>query len=350
MVRLPIPQLTEERRKELVKLVRHMAEEGRVAVRNVRRDTMRHLEELVRNGDVGDDEERAAEGRVQKLTDEHVAPDRRAPEAQGSRDHGGLGPAGRAACLLADADARACARPPRADAAGGCRLVAMIMDGNGRWARRRGLPVAAGHRAGTRALRRTVEAAIDLGVHDLTVYAFSTENWSRSAGRGRGLMEIFGETIERELPDLAEQGVRVRFIGRRDRAPEELRARMAALEDRDRAEHAAEPLDRVRLRRAGRDRRSRAAARRERASTRARSTRTSFARATSTRPTCRTPTCWSGRAASSASRTSCSGSSPTPSSSSWTSCGPTSASATCARRSRSTRSAAGASAAGSAAW
>jgi ribosome recycling factor len=72
IIRLPIPQLTEERRKELVKLVRHMAEEGRVAVRNVRRDVMRHLEELVRNGDVGDDEERAAEARVQKLTDEHV--------------------------------------------------------------------------------------------------------------------------------------------------------------------------------------------------------------------------------------------------------------------------------------
>jgi len=73
LVRLPIPQLTEERRKELVKLVRHMAEEGRVAVRNIRRDAIRHLEELVRNGDVGDDDERAAETRVQKLTDEHVS-------------------------------------------------------------------------------------------------------------------------------------------------------------------------------------------------------------------------------------------------------------------------------------
>ena len=72
IIRLPIPQLTEERRKELAKLVRTMAEEGRVAVRNVRRDVMRHLEELVRNGEVGDDEERAAESRVQKLTDEHV--------------------------------------------------------------------------------------------------------------------------------------------------------------------------------------------------------------------------------------------------------------------------------------
>jgi ribosome recycling factor len=72
IIRLPIPQLTEERRKEYAKLVRNMAEEGRVAVRNVRRDVLRHLEELVKNGDVGDDEERAAEGRVQKLTDDHV--------------------------------------------------------------------------------------------------------------------------------------------------------------------------------------------------------------------------------------------------------------------------------------
>jgi ribosome recycling factor len=72
LIRLPIPQLTEERRKELVKVVRGLAEEGRVAVRNVRRDAMHHLKELVRNGDVGDDEERRSEERVQKLTDEHI--------------------------------------------------------------------------------------------------------------------------------------------------------------------------------------------------------------------------------------------------------------------------------------
>src|SRR5215813_13270893 len=72
LIRLPIPQLTEERRKDLVKVVRQRAEDGRVAVRNVRRDVMKHLEELVRNGDVGDDDERRAEERVQKLTDEHV--------------------------------------------------------------------------------------------------------------------------------------------------------------------------------------------------------------------------------------------------------------------------------------
>jgi ribosome recycling factor len=73
LIRLPIPQLTEERRKELVKLVRHLAEEGRVAVRNVRRDAIKHLEVLVKDGDVGDDAERAAEARVQKVTDDHVA-------------------------------------------------------------------------------------------------------------------------------------------------------------------------------------------------------------------------------------------------------------------------------------
>jgi undecaprenyl diphosphate synthase len=111
------------------------------------------------------------------------------------------------------------------------RSVAIIMDGNGRWARRRRLPVAAGHRAGTRALRRTVEAAIDLGVESLCVYAFSTENWSRPRAEIDALMEIFGETIDRELPDLARQGVRTRFIGRRDRATPELREKMAELED-----------------------------------------------------------------------------------------------------------------------
>jgi undecaprenyl diphosphate synthase len=110
------------------------------------------------------------------------------------------------------------------------RSVAIILDGNSRWATARGLPTAEGHRAGTRALRRTVEAAIELGIESLTVYAFSTENWLRPTAEVEDLMEIFGETIERELPDLAEQGVRTRFIGRRDRAPEWLQDAMAHLE------------------------------------------------------------------------------------------------------------------------
>jgi undecaprenyl diphosphate synthase len=111
------------------------------------------------------------------------------------------------------------------------RSVAIILDGNSRWAAARGLSTSEGHRAGTRALRRTVEAAIDLGIDSLTVYAFSTENWLRPTDEVEDLMEIFGETIERELPDLAAQGVRTRFIGRRDRAPEWLRQAMAHLEE-----------------------------------------------------------------------------------------------------------------------
>ena len=122
-------------------------------------------------------------------------------------------------------------RPPEPPAEPvGC--VAIILDGNGRWAMSRGLPVAEGHREGTRALRRTVEAAIELEIGSLVVYGFSTENWTRPPDEVDSLMEIFSETIDRELPDLAKQGVRVRFLGRRDRAPQELRDKMADLEAR----------------------------------------------------------------------------------------------------------------------
>jgi len=108
--------------------------------------------------------------------------------------------------------------------------VAIIMDGNGRWAVEHGVSVAEGHRAGSRALRPVVESAIDLGIESLAVYAFSTENWSRSPDEVAALMEIFGETIDRELEDLAAQGVRCRFLGRRERAPDWLRAKMDELE------------------------------------------------------------------------------------------------------------------------
>ena len=119
---------------------------------------------------------------------------------------------------------------PSSQIPGEARNLAIIMDGNGRWAEQRGLPVAEGHRAGTKALRRTVEGAIDLGVDSLAVYAFSTENWARSPEEVAALMEIFTETIDRELPDLSAQGVRTRFIGRRERAPDELRRKMEETE------------------------------------------------------------------------------------------------------------------------
>jgi undecaprenyl diphosphate synthase len=108
--------------------------------------------------------------------------------------------------------------------------VAIVMDGNGRWATAHGVSVAEGHRAGSRALRPVVETAIDVGVESLAVYAFSTENWTRPGEEVEALMEIFGETIDRELVDLAKEGVRTRFVGRRDRAPDWLQAKLAELE------------------------------------------------------------------------------------------------------------------------
>ena len=110
------------------------------------------------------------------------------------------------------------------------RVVAIIMDGNGRWAESHGVSVADGHRAGARALRRTVEAGIELGIYTLVVYAFSTENWGSPPDEVADLMELLSETIDGELPDLARQGVRTRFFGRRDRLAPWLLEKMTALE------------------------------------------------------------------------------------------------------------------------
>ncbi len=95
--------------------------------------------------------------------------------------------------------------------------VAIIMDGNGRWARARGLPRLAGHRAGVENLRRVLDACVEFGIQYLTIYAFSTENWNRSPLEVRGLMNILEEVIDRELDELHENGVQLRHLGRLDR-------------------------------------------------------------------------------------------------------------------------------------
>jgi undecaprenyl diphosphate synthase len=95
--------------------------------------------------------------------------------------------------------------------------IAIIMDGNGRWALARGLPRMAGHRAGTENLRRVIEACIEFGIQYLTIYAFSTENWGRPTEEVQGLMKIFEDVIDRELQELHDQGVQLRHIGRLDR-------------------------------------------------------------------------------------------------------------------------------------
>ena len=110
--------------------------------------------------------------------------------------------------------------------------VAIIMDGNARWAQRRHLPVAAGHRAGAQALKRVVRAASDIGIEDLTVFSFSTENWARPEEEVTDLLGLFTELIDRETDELDTENVRMRFIGRIDGLPESLRARIAWSEER----------------------------------------------------------------------------------------------------------------------
>jgi undecaprenyl diphosphate synthase len=111
------------------------------------------------------------------------------------------------------------------------RSVAIIMDGNARWAAERGLPVLEGHREGAQALKRTVKDAVRLGLEELCVYAFSTENWSRPRDEVEGLMAMFAELISSETPELDEEGVRMRFVGQREELSDVLRERMGWAED-----------------------------------------------------------------------------------------------------------------------
>ena len=104
--------------------------------------------------------------------------------------------------------------------------LAIIMDGNGRWARSRGLPRLAGHRAGTENVRRILESCVEHGIKILTLYAFSTENWGRPSAEVRGLMRILEQTIDRELTQLHQNGVQLRHIGRLEDIAEELKRKV----------------------------------------------------------------------------------------------------------------------------
>jgi undecaprenyl diphosphate synthase len=107
------------------------------------------------------------------------------------------------------------------------RYVAIITDGNGRWARARGLSVNEGHDAGADIVKARLRDAVELGVEEFTVYSFSTENWSRPAAEVSGLMQMFDRRIAKETPELHEEGVRMRFIGRREGVSGDLVARMS---------------------------------------------------------------------------------------------------------------------------
>jgi undecaprenyl diphosphate synthase len=118
--------------------------------------------------------------------------------------------------------------------ASGATYVAIITDGNGRWAKQRGLPVEEGHSAGADVVKARLRDALDLGIRELTVYSFSTENWSRPIEEVAALMEMFSHRILAETPELHEEGVRMRFIGRRTGVAPELLEQMAWAEDKTR--------------------------------------------------------------------------------------------------------------------
>ncbi len=112
------------------------------------------------------------------------------------------------------------------------RYVAIITDGNGRWAEQRGVPTVEGHQAGADAVKARLRDAVELGIEELTVFSFSTENWSRPAEEVSALMAMFGERIDAETPELDAEGVRMRFAGRRDRVAPDLVERMDWAEEK----------------------------------------------------------------------------------------------------------------------
>jgi len=141
----------------------------------------------------------------------------------------------------------------------GASHVAIIMDGNGRWAKNRGWPRLVGHRRGAERVRQIVQACPELGVRWLTIYAFSTENWKRSTEEVLGLMALFGRYIENEADRLSQKGVRMRFIGGRERLEPRLQHLMAGIEART-AQNSQLNLT-VAINYGGRDEITRAAAR-----------------------------------------------------------------------------------------
>ena len=218
IIMLPIPELNEERRRELTRVAASYAEHARVSIRNLRRDGMDQIKKAKTKGLSEDDQK--FWGRRGAGTDRQIhqagGPD---PGRQAGRDHAGL------TCIPFRHRRQFQMQPIP-----GPRHVAIIMDGNGRWAQLRGRPRLFGHHAGAKRIREVVEACPDVGVKYLTIFAFSTENWKRTQTEVAGLMTLFRRYIAREAQDLFQRGVRVRFIGDRIKLDDKLVTLMDELE------------------------------------------------------------------------------------------------------------------------
>ena len=197
VIRIPLPPLTEDRRRDITKIVRHDAENARVSVRSVRRDTLADLKDMLKEKMISQDDERRGLGRSAEA-DRLVTSPRstsccRPRKRKFFRFEGSV-----------PSDAVSIPLPAH---------IAIVMDGNGRWARARGALRGEGHRAGVDRVRMVVEECVRRGIGALTLFAFSRENWGRPRDEVMSLMALFLESLEAEIAELHRNGVRVRFIG-----------------------------------------------------------------------------------------------------------------------------------------
>ncbi len=211
-IRLNFPQLTEERRKELVKQIRKYAENGKVAIRNIRRDAMESFKKKEKASEITEDDLKQAEKDLQKLTDDSS---KKIDELLARKEKGTDGD------LMSETrntlhTAGWAASPPR--------HIAIIMDGNGRWATRRGLPRTAGHKAGAETFRRIATYCKNIGVKYLTVYAFSTENWKRSETEVSAIMALLKKYLLEAVDTMERDHIRLHFFGDMTPIAPELRA------------------------------------------------------------------------------------------------------------------------------
>ena len=217
-IRITFPQLTEERRKELCKQVKKIAEEGKVAVRNVRRDAMEKFKAMKKNNEITEDDLKNCEKDVQKLTDKYCDE----MDAACSAKEKEIMTVKLPVIKLADLNKDALTCVPL--------HVGFIMDGNGRWAKKRGLPRKAGHSQGAKVFRRTVEDCRDIGIKYCTFYAFSTENWKRPKDEVDAIMKLLVKYLD-DIRSMAQKNTRIIFLGDKSAFDDDIQARLVEIEE-----------------------------------------------------------------------------------------------------------------------
>ena len=211
VIRINIPALTEERRKELVKGAKASAENARVAVRNIRRDAIDKLKKEQKNGELTEDELKAAETDMQTLTDKYIGEVNKILDAKEKE--------------IMESEMADEKQPDQM-----CRHIAVIMDGNGRWAKQRGKIRSFGHKEGLKATKRLLHYASERGLKYLTLYAFSTENWKRAEEEVSYLMNLIHIHLRKEMKFYKKNHIRLRFIGDLSRLKPSLQEEMRSVE------------------------------------------------------------------------------------------------------------------------